>query len=229
MMKHIDAHKETTGKGWCSFKHIIPTNPPLPYFFRIVLSLNVFRGFCLTTQVNCTTSTNLLWETAAANKTGFCTHCKPMQNDPPSLLKCEKKKWNETLRSSSVSRCVLMMPTNHAEVWLLPSRDVFLFHLLNTNPAYTAHLSNHSPPHILYRETSIVSSCSCLLSFLSDWKALCEVGWLSESADLAVITIPCSCFTSVWLSLQCISSQCVFPLFAVYSHTVICIHGIMKK
>lgn len=76
--------------------------------------------------------------------------------------------------------CVLMILTNHTEVCLLRCRDVFFFHLLSTNLAYTAHLSTHRLPHIFCREISIVSSCSCLLSFffsffLSNWKALCEV------------------------------------------------------
>lgn len=44
---------------------------------------------------------------AAANKTGHCSHCKPMQADPPSLLKCEKS--NKTLNSSlASSQCVLL-------------------------------------------------------------------------------------------------------------------------
>lgn len=94
---------KTTCKGWCSFKHKIPTNPPLPYFFRIDLSLNVFRGSCLTTRVNCTTSTKLLWETATANKTELCRHCKPMQKDPPSLLKCEKNEMKHFTPSQRVA------------------------------------------------------------------------------------------------------------------------------
>lgn len=153
----------------------------------------------------------------------------------------KKMKWNTSLLSELPVRasdtagaavdecCVLTIPTNHTEVWLLPSTDVFHFHLLSTNLAYTAHLSTHSPPHILYREISIVSSYSCLLYFLSDWKALCEVCWLLESADLTLITIPGSCRASVWTCLQCISSHCVFPLYTVYSHTVICICGILEK
>lgn len=160
----------------------------------------------------------------------------------PASWNVKKMKWNTSLLLSESSVrasdtagaavdecCVLTIPTNHTEVWLLPSTDVFHFHLLSTNLAYTAHLSTHSPPHILYREISIVSSYSCLLYFLSDWKALCEVCWLLESADLTLVTITGSCLASVWTCLQCISSRCVFPLYTVYSHTVICICGILEK
>lgn len=160
----------------------------------------------------------------------------------PASWNVKKMKWNTSLllselpvRASDTAGaavdecCVLTIPSNHTEMWLLPSTDVFHFHLLSTNLAYTAHLSTHSPPHILCREISIVSSYSCLLYFLSDWKALWEVCWLLESADLTLITIPGSCRASVWTCLQCISSHCVFPLYTVYSHTVICIRGILEK
>lgn len=160
----------------------------------------------------------------------------------PASWNVKKMKWNTSLllselpvRASDTAEaavdecCVLTMPTNHTEVWLLPSTDVFHFHLLSTNLEYTAHLSTHSPPHILYCEISIVSSYSCLLYLLSDWKALWEVCWLLESAGLTLITIPGSCRASVWTCLQCISSHCVFPLYTVYSHTVICICGILEK
>lgn len=138
----------------------------------------MLRGSCLTTWLNCTTSTKLLWETAAANKTELCVVtvnlCKKIHPASWNVKKNEMKHFTPSQRVVRASDtagaavdecCVLTIPTNHTEVWLLPSTDVFHFHLLSTNLAYTAHLSTHSPPHILYREISIVSSYSCLLYF----------------------------------------------------------------
>lgn len=171
------------------------------------------------------TASPVLGKTPTSNKMGLCSHCKPMQEDPPSLLKCEKMNWNTSdTAEAAVDECYVI-PTEYTEMWSLPSRQDLLFHLLTTNLAYTAHLSTHSPPHILYREISIMSSCSCFLSVFV-WLESTLRG-LQTLRERWSHTIPGSCLTPIWTCLQCISGHCVFPLSTVYSHTVI--HGILEK
>lgn len=180
---------------------------------------------------------------------GLCSHCKPMQKDPPSLWNVEKKmKWNTSIflsespvRASDAAEaavdecCVLTVPTDHTEVWFLPrSKDVLLFHLQSTNLAYTAHLSARSPPHILYRGISIMSSYSCSLCFVLFF---CLIGkHFARSADSqrALIShslpspVPVShLFGHVYSGVSLVIV--FFSLYTVYSHTVLCIRGILEK
>lgn len=136
------------------------------------------------------------------------------------------KKWIERLvtrpRQQLMSVVWYRLKT---QMWSLPSRQVFLFHHPTTNLANTAHLSTHSPPHILYCEISIVFSCRCFLSvFVWLESTLRGLQTLRECWSYSMLG---SCLTSIWTCLQCIFSHCVFPLYTVYSHTVI--HGILEK
>lgn len=129
------------------------------------LTLNVFRGWWLITQVHHQFFEKHLqqirWDSIVT-----VNLCKKIHLASCNVKKYELKHFSHSWGGGWWMLCDTDW-TQRCD--LLPSIHAFLFHLLSTNLAYTAHLGTCSMPHLLCCKISIVSSriCFLLLLFLS--------------------------------------------------------------